>query len=364
MRRNVAKGAFVAAMAVTVAVLVSVGAAVLGSSGAGAQVDAQEPNSTVTQPAPGSSVTSPITARGSATDDIAVTKVRTAVRNQTTLLWLQADGTFGSTFRLFDAQLTAPGARSTSWSWSTSLAPGSYGLSVRAVDGSGRAETSTPWVTFTVVPGQPPATTTTTTSTTTSTTTTTTTTAPPSTTTTTSTSTTTPTTAPDPTLADRWAFWGYLFSDGSRLANGTWRWDQAPHRYAASATRFQRGAAALDYTVHLGSGGAYVTDQPIAAVPDPRTAGSSAVEAFLAATIEDEAVCGGMVFDNPNRVMVEYVRDLYRAAEPTVPTVLKVYGDGFAELSVLSANWPLINAWPYATTVRTPGAPNCTLFEK
>src|SRR5262245_56609013 len=141
MRRRVADGRRALAGALLVATSVIVAAIELSSAGATAQVDAQEPNSTVSTPVAGSAVTSPVSFAGNASDDVAVTKVRTAIRNQSTLLWLQLDGTYSSTFRLFDAQLDAPGARSTHWTWSTSLAPGSYGLSVRAVDSSGKVET-------------------------------------------------------------------------------------------------------------------------------------------------------------------------------------------------------------------------------
>jgi hypothetical protein len=112
--------------------------------------DTQLPDSTVSQPRPGAAVAAPVAFSGGATDDVAVSKVRTAVRNQETLQWLQPDGRFGATFRLFDAQLSAPNTRATAWSWTWSLPPGSYGLSVRAVDTSGKVETSTPWVTFSV----------------------------------------------------------------------------------------------------------------------------------------------------------------------------------------------------------------------
>ena len=93
---------------------------------------------------------SPVGFSGTATDDIGVTAVRIAIRSQSSGRWLQPDGSFGSSFRLFDATLSAPGRPSTAWSWTRTLAPASYGLSVRAVDTAGLVETSTPWVVFTV----------------------------------------------------------------------------------------------------------------------------------------------------------------------------------------------------------------------
>ena len=72
--------------------------------------DTQEPDSTVPRE-PGGNVGSPVTFSGTATDDAGVSRVRVSVRNQATKHWLQDDGTFGSTFRQFDAILGSPGAR-------------------------------------------------------------------------------------------------------------------------------------------------------------------------------------------------------------------------------------------------------------
>jgi hypothetical protein len=69
-----------------------------------------------------------------------------------------------------------------------------------------------------------------------------------------------------------------------------------------------------------------------------------------------------MVFDNFSLPIVQYVRDLYAAAG--VPATIRTYSGGFNELFVASAFWPILNTWPYATTVRTPGAPNCSLTSK
>ena len=170
------------------------------------------------------------------------------------------------------------------------------------------------------------------------------------------------TAAPGGSFDDQWAFWGYLYSDGQRQSNGTWRWDQAPLRYTASAARFVRGAQAAGYTVRLDSSGTYYTNQSISAVLDPRTAGTAAVRAFLAATIEDEATCVGMVYDNPQLSVVQYIQSLYTAAG--VPTRRVTYSGGFNELFVDQPSWSLIGGWPYATTVRTPGASNCDVTAK
>jgi hypothetical protein len=87
---------------------------------------------------------------GTATDDSGVGAVRVAIRKTSNGLWLQPNGSFASTFRLYDTALSAKGQTWTGWSWTRSLVAGKYGLSVRAVDAQGKVETSTPWVTFTV----------------------------------------------------------------------------------------------------------------------------------------------------------------------------------------------------------------------
>lgn len=310
--------------------------------------DTQEPNSTVIAPLPGAGVTSPVTFTGQATDDVGVARVRVAVRDDVSRLWLQANGSFGSAYTQFDAALASTGARATGWSLARTLPLGSYHLSVKAVDTGGRSEASTPWVAFQVTGSSP---TTTTTSTTTSTTTTS---VPP---------TSSTTTAPsNDDVDDRWAFWGYLYSDGRRQSNGTYRWDQAPFRFTASSDRFQRGAALNGIGLRQDAAGAWYTTAAVATIPDPRPAGSAAVAAYLAAAIEDEGICGGMVFDNFSLTMVLYVADLYTAAG--VPTTLRSYSGGFNELWVASAYWPVINTWPFATTSRTPGAPGCTVTSK
>ena len=65
--------------------------------------DTQEPDSTVAAPNQGGTVGSPVAISGAATDDVGVSRVRVSVRNQASGQWLQDNGTFGSTFRQFDA---------------------------------------------------------------------------------------------------------------------------------------------------------------------------------------------------------------------------------------------------------------------
>ena len=109
------------------------------------------PDSQVTAPAVGATVGSSYTFAGTATDDASVTRVRMAVRNSATQQWLQANGSFGSTFAQFDATLSPPNAASTNWTWAVQNLPaGSYYVQSKAVDNSSTSETSTPWVAFSV----------------------------------------------------------------------------------------------------------------------------------------------------------------------------------------------------------------------
>ncbi len=85
---------------------------------------------------------------GQATDDVGVDRVRVAIRDQATRLWLQSNGTWAATFRQFDATLWSRGAASTGWTFSRALPAGQYGVSVRAVDTSAKPQTPDTWVTF------------------------------------------------------------------------------------------------------------------------------------------------------------------------------------------------------------------------
>ena len=83
-------------------------------------------------PAAKSTVSSPVAFSGNATDDVSVTRVRVAVRNSVTTLWLQANGTWGSTIAQFDATLSSPGTTATGWTWVTALPAGSYYVQSKA----------------------------------------------------------------------------------------------------------------------------------------------------------------------------------------------------------------------------------------
>ncbi|MBA3288963.1 MAG: metallophosphoesterase [Acidimicrobiia bacterium] len=112
--------------------------------------DVATPVATVTTPASNARVPSPVSFAGQATDDVGVDRVRIAIRDRATLRWRQPDGTWATTFRQFDATLSARGSASTGWSISMTLPPGSYGVSARAVDTAGKRQDPDAWVTFTV----------------------------------------------------------------------------------------------------------------------------------------------------------------------------------------------------------------------
>jgi hypothetical protein len=165
--------------------------------------------------------------------------------------------------------------------------------------------------------------------------------------------------APAPSAAssesDRWAYWGYLYSDGKQLASGAWRWTQAPLYYGASAARFERGAALNGINVTRQSNGDYVTQTAHPALPDLRGRAPAEVAAYLAAVIEGEGDrCTGLVDDDPSRAHVEYLAQLL--AQLGVSSRLESNNAGtYWELYAARASWPIIQSWPYATTARTPG---------
>ncbi len=90
----------------------------------------------------------------------------------------------------------------------------------------------------------------------------------------------------------------------------------------------------------------------------------AAVRAFLAATIEDEATCVGMVYDNPQLSVVQYIQSLYTATPASFPPDLSPTAGASTSSSSTSPTGRCIRDWPYATTVRTAGATNCDVNAK
>lgn len=87
---------------------------------------------------------------GTASDDTGVSRVTVGLRNRSTGDWLQADGTWTAAFYAVDAELSAPGALETDFSWTVpDLAPGNYGMSVNVMDQPRKVTTI--WRPFSIV---------------------------------------------------------------------------------------------------------------------------------------------------------------------------------------------------------------------
>lgn len=115
--------------------------------------DTGPPSVAVTSPATGSTTTSPFTVTGTASDDRGVDRVAISVRDNVSLLWLQADGTWATTQAKLPATVDQQYTPSTTWSKALSLPTGSYRLVPTAYDDVGTQATTRPYVTFAVSGG-------------------------------------------------------------------------------------------------------------------------------------------------------------------------------------------------------------------
>ena len=115
-----------------------------------AEDDIIPPNGTVTVPTPNQVFPTgqPIAFTGQATDNVGVGSVQVAIRNRTTLQWLQPNGTWGATFRWLDgATLSNPNGQSTGWTYNWLTPPagsGIYLIQVRARDAALNVESDPP----------------------------------------------------------------------------------------------------------------------------------------------------------------------------------------------------------------------------
>jgi len=100
----------------------------------------------------GTEFTNPVLLSGTATDDIAVERVRLAVRDRVTKLWLQSDEvSWGSEYYGFSPSTTVGlGTPSATWTLGLTLPEGIYNLSVRARDRIGNWYEMAPWREFSV----------------------------------------------------------------------------------------------------------------------------------------------------------------------------------------------------------------------
>jgi hypothetical protein len=122
--------------------------------------DTTDPAATITTPAAASTVRSPLTIKGTATDNVAIDHVDAAVKDTSTGgpnsgKWLQANGTFGPTLYNAPTTLSNPRSPSTRWSLPVSLPDSTYQVQVTVVDTSNNVG-SKPSVTFTVSTPPPP----------------------------------------------------------------------------------------------------------------------------------------------------------------------------------------------------------------
>ncbi len=118
----------------------------VGTGGAGNQA----PVVTVTDPSYDEVVPSPVTIRGTATDDGGVASVEVGVQDRSNGTWLRPDGSFASGIHWFDASLADPGEPSTDFAFTAALADGNYGTLVRTTDDEGVRGPDRPWVRFAV----------------------------------------------------------------------------------------------------------------------------------------------------------------------------------------------------------------------
>ena len=121
-----------------------------------AEDDIIPPNGTVTVPTPNQVFPTgqPIAFTGQATDNVGVGSVQVAIRNRTTLQWLQPNGTWGATFRWLDgATLSNPNGQSTGWTYNWLTPPagsGIYLIQVRARDAALNSNPTRPSVNFSI----------------------------------------------------------------------------------------------------------------------------------------------------------------------------------------------------------------------
>jgi DNA-binding beta-propeller fold protein YncE len=124
---------------------------------AGPAIDTTAPETTVTFPAHRSTLPAGVVnMSGQGSDDVGVDVVRVGVRDVSTGLWLQSDGSSWGTWHLHDATVLTPGSAAIDWTFSVTLAEGSYGFTARGFDAAGN-EGRAPWTRFEVAPaGEPP----------------------------------------------------------------------------------------------------------------------------------------------------------------------------------------------------------------
>ena len=99
-------------------------------------VDTANPTVTFTAPASGASLPAgAVAVAGTSSDDTSVSSVGVAVQRSSDNLWFQANGTWASTQTFVPATLAAPGATSSTWTFSVpATTAGTYSMTARVTD--------------------------------------------------------------------------------------------------------------------------------------------------------------------------------------------------------------------------------------
>ena len=119
--------------------------------------DATPPNGLVDVPSSSQVLDGPsVTLSGTASDNVGVDAAWIAIRDRSTGMWLQANGTtFASAYTLIPAALASQGAKNTPWSLGVSLNDGSYAVQLKVDDAAGNRDPSPPWIPFSVASDTP-----------------------------------------------------------------------------------------------------------------------------------------------------------------------------------------------------------------
>jgi hypothetical protein len=120
-------------------------------------IDQVAPDGVITSPTKDQAVAAPPRITGTATDDIGVTRVQVALKDRDTNLWWNPNtGTWGALVWK-DATLGAPGAPSTTWSWTPNVGAGNWYVQAKAWDAAKRFDATVATVRFSArLPGSVP----------------------------------------------------------------------------------------------------------------------------------------------------------------------------------------------------------------
>lgn len=113
-------------------------------------LDTTAPTGTFSAPTASSTVVSPLAISGTAADNIAVDSVGVSVRDTKTGLYLESNGSFGSTAHSLPATLANPDTSATTWTLPVSLPNDPYQLSATVLDTSNNAASPAPTEKITV----------------------------------------------------------------------------------------------------------------------------------------------------------------------------------------------------------------------